>query len=324
MKRNIDFNHALIRPVLFFILFLNTMLLWSIGAQEVNPYKLVAEITYVEGNELSIINSDRNRDITYQSDMGQIDVYEGASIVTGANTFVELSLKNSNTLIKVAENTHFRLQHIEMDAGESLFHVITGSIRAKIDKLSSKHKFYFVGGNSVSGIRGTDFGITVKGEELSSSEAHVYCFEGEIEVVPLEYLTILPSQALKPTVVTAQEMVTIPAENAPESLSKTAIPSTITSFWQAHPFKTDMKGKDKSTGFERRGKTPLLIAGGTMLGLGAVAETVGVILLATLSSDQDAELFTQQRTIGTATTIGGGTLLISSAVTLLIGLLTGE
>lgn len=311
-------KHVCIISAVF--LFVSIAFVGAIGTYEVDPNKLVGKITHVEGNDLKIVNSDRNRNITYTPGERLVNIYEGGSVITGDDTFVEISLLNSRTLIKVAENTHFRLQHVEMQSGQSVFHVITGSIRSKIDRLSSKHQLNFIASNTVSGVRGTDFGITVDGLE----DAQIYCFEGEVEVVPLEYLRPVPTETFERTVVSADEMVTVPGEGAPPVIEKTPIPASITEYWDAHPFETREVPGARFGPAGERSKTPLLIAGGTALGLGAIAETVGIISLATLSSIQDTGAFTDQQTFGTVMAAGGGALLLGSAISFFLGLVLGE
>jgi hypothetical protein len=323
-------KHVCIISVVF--LFVNIVFVGAIGTYEVDPNKLVGKITHVEGNDLKIVNSDRNRNVTYTPGERLVNIYEGGSVITGDNTFVEISLLNSRTLIKVAENTHFRLQHVEMQSGQSVFHVITGSIRSRIDKLSSKHQLNFIASNTVSGVRGTDFGITIVGpgggaEDVSddaAGDAQIYCFEGEVEVVPLEYLRPVPTETFERTVVAADEMVTVPGEGAPRVIEKTPVPASISEYWDAHPFMTrDMPGVRFGPASDRS-KTPLLIAGGTALGLGVIAETVGIISLASLSSVQDAGAFTDQQTFGTVMAAGGWALLLGSAISFFLELVLGE
>ena len=312
-------KHVCIISALF--LFVNIVFLGAIGTYEADPNKLVGKITHVEGNDLKIVNSDRDRNVTYTPGERLVNIYEGGSVITGDDTFVEISLLNSRTLIKVAENTHFRLQHVEMQSGQSVFHVIAGRIRSRIDRLSPKHQFNFIASNTVSGVRGTDFGITVVGPD---GDAQIYCFEGEVEVVPLEYLRPIPTGTFERTVVAADEMVTVPGEGAPPVIEKTPVPASIRAYWDAHPFKTREVPGARFGPAGDRSKTPLLIAGGVALGLGVIAETVGIISLATLSSAQDAGAFTDQQTFGTITAAGGGALLLGSAISFFLGLVLGE
>jgi hypothetical protein len=297
---------------------------WSIGTYEVDPNKLVAEITHVEGSDLTIVNQERGRDITYAPKMDQITIYEGASIITGEDTFVEIVLKNSRAVIKIAENTNFRLQHVETEPGESLFHVFAGSIRAKIKRLTSNSQYYFVGGNTVSGVRGTDFGMTIGRPGTDGGETKVYCFEGELEVVPREYIGPELPEPKERTIVATGEMVKVPPEDAPSVLPKTAISDDIKAYWRAHPFKTKLPGETGLDSGKAGKNTPWLIAGGTTLALGIAAETYGIVRLATLSPGQSSDAFTTQQTRGTAAVITGGGLLAASAVTLFIGLIVSD
>ncbi len=143
-----------------------------------------AVIIWVEGEEFEV--RDRQGNPAVSDDLIGWPLHEGDTLITYDHTFVELELLPSRNVIKIAENTDFRL---ESAAGgrESSFAMLYGSVRARVQKLARDERFRIRGSSAIAGVRGTDFGMDVlirQGGTESGAVTQVYCFEGEVEVQP--------------------------------------------------------------------------------------------------------------------------------------------
>ena len=168
-----------------------------------------AVIIYVEGEEFEILDA-RNREVEMDAldAIGQ-ELYAGDLILTEDSTFVELQLVPSENVVKIAENTNFRIEK-RYPQGGGTFSMVYGRVRAKVKKLTGGEKFIIRSESAVAGVRGTDFGVSVvipvpstdvppgggaeapseaasreaTAEEVETPLTRVYCFEGEVDVAP--------------------------------------------------------------------------------------------------------------------------------------------
>ncbi len=202
--------------------------------------KNTAEIIYTEGDNFEVLDSSGNSTgIDPYNAIGR-KLNAGDIILTYENTYVEIQLLNSEHIIKIAENTDFRLERIDVKK-ESSFKMLYGSIRAKVAMLSSEEKFRIRGNDAIAGVRGTDFGMTVvvpKEGESAVPYTRVYCFKGIVEVEPvLKGGKKTGEPEIKPAVIKADEMVTISGETYKTPYTIQTIPKEIREYWQEHNFK---------------------------------------------------------------------------------------
>ncbi len=157
------------------------MALHSLAAQD----ESFAFVIYAEGFDMSIYRNGEltTYDVVADTVIG-MPLLAGDLVQTDADTFVEIQVMPSRTVIKVAENTTFEIEQIG-GSGGGVFDMRYGRLRARVERLSSNDPFEIRGQGAVAGVRGTDFGydLVVNRESITSEiETKVYCFEGEVEV----------------------------------------------------------------------------------------------------------------------------------------------
>lgn len=145
---------------------------------QVNRYGIVL---YAEGTEVSIYRDGELRayDVMRDDVLG-MPLLEGDLIQTEDATFLEIQLLPSRTVVKIAENTSFRVTAVGEGGGGDIA-LSYGRIRARVERLSGDDEFRIRGAGYVAGVRGTDFGYDVTVSRGSDYlRADVYVFEGEI------------------------------------------------------------------------------------------------------------------------------------------------
>ncbi len=162
------------------ILRLMLILPLAAGAQE------KAEIVFAQGEGFSLVRNGNTEfhDLYLEAAEG-MTLLPGDVILTEEDTWMEIELNHSNSLIKIAENTTFTISSLENSGGT--FQVSYGRIRARVEKLSDETPFWIQGVDTVAGVRGTDFGYDLfydrESPELTRTD--VYCFKGKVEVVQI-------------------------------------------------------------------------------------------------------------------------------------------
>jgi len=143
-----------------------------------------AVIIYTEGDNFDVLDPSGNSiGIDPYNAIGS-ELMSGDIILTYDDTYVEIQLADSEHIIKIAENTDFRLDKVQKKR-ENRFSMLYGSIRAKVAKLGSEEQFKVSGNEAIAGVRGTDFGMTVVVPKEGASIVpftRVYCFKGVVEV----------------------------------------------------------------------------------------------------------------------------------------------
>ena len=165
-------------------------------------------VIYAEGDVVSVIRDLRRTE--YDAFTGELlgfAVYPGDIIQTDPNTYVEIQLLPSRSVIKVAENTSFTVEQISA-AGDGVFNLAYGRLRARVNRLTGVDPFEIRGVGATAGVRGTDFGTDVIAQPVGgASLTRIYCFEGEVQVEVGGPSSEQPSEA-EPIVITANEMIT--------------------------------------------------------------------------------------------------------------------
>ncbi|MCG8481062.1 MAG: FecR family protein [Spirochaetales bacterium] len=188
-----------------------------------------AFVIYAEGFDLSIF---RNGELsTYDvlvDDVLGMPLLAGDLVQTGGDTFVEIQVMPSRTIVKVAENTTFEIESLG-GAGGGTFNMNYGRLRARVERITTNETFEIRGFTAVAGVRGTDFGydMVVEREATNELQTRVYVFDGEVEVsenVAAEADVDGAEQVATPQTVrlTADEMVSVVTE-VPASLATDAV-----------------------------------------------------------------------------------------------------
>jgi hypothetical protein len=113
-----------------------------------------------------------------------LEFYPGDYINTYKGTFLEIQVTGSRNVLKIAENTSFKIDETS-EQDSSRYKVSYGRVRARVQKLAGLSQFALTGPSMVAGVRGTDFGYDILyNSEKETTVASVYCFEGQVEVQP--------------------------------------------------------------------------------------------------------------------------------------------
>jgi len=202
-----------------------------------------AVIIFASGNGFEHIREGETREYDLAVDVAEgLELEAGDYLNSYEGTFLEIQLLPSNNMVKVAENTSFRLAEVDKDGGGK-FELSYGRVRARLEKITGLGRFRIDGPSMVAGVRGTDFGYDIIYQAQEGTErtvASVYCFEGDVEVQQMEAETV---ETEKTVGISADEMVRL-VEREPEDedaaveylLVKENISEDIKNYWQLHDF----------------------------------------------------------------------------------------
>ncbi|MDA3850997.1 MAG: FecR domain-containing protein [Spirochaetaceae bacterium] len=205
-----------------------------------------AEIVFAEGDMFTVVSPD-GKSQSYEPLMDDVlgmTIALGETILTERGTYIEIILNNSSTIIKIAENTTFRLKSLSADGG-GVLEVTYGRIRARVDKFTNDQNFWITGYDTVAAIRGTDFGYDLfydNNDATSARSTSVYCFDGEVEVIQqrLDPQDVIDSnkrlESKDPLSITNDEMVTAQSNTPGDPLVKIPLNQEIRDYWEEHDF----------------------------------------------------------------------------------------
>jgi hypothetical protein len=199
--------------------------------------QVAAVIIYHEGGDFEV--RDGRGNLVESGEIVGRELNRGDMLITYDGAFLELQLVPSRNVIKIAENTEFRLESPEAGR-QSGFEMLYGRVRAKVEKLARDERFRIRGNAAVAGVRGTDFGMDVAvPQEGAATEAvtRVYCFEGEVEVQPIAAGAAKAPEAVPAVVIRGEEMVSVSPQTLERPLDVIPIWPEIRSYWQAYPFR---------------------------------------------------------------------------------------
>ena len=293
---------------------------------------VIAMVIWFEGEGFEV--RDRNGEAAVSDDLIGWSLHEGDTLITYDDTFVELELLPSRHMIKIAENTDFRL---ESGAGgkDSSFRMLYGSVRARVQKLGRDERFRIRGSSAIAGVRGTDFGMDVlfqQGGGTGGAVTQVYCFEGEVEVQPQSLEAQMPQAAAEQVppatvIVRANEMVTVPAgQEAGPAPQVVPLPADIRGYWENHPFQGRSLSQAEegqlvvATPVQQDIDTALAklrhkrrLAGGTMIGLGVLSGAAALLTLPMAARNPGFKDVDKMLLAGGGFCLAGGLLTLYSA-----------
>jgi len=217
-----------------------------ISAQLLMAQSGTAVIVYAEGDGFTLVREGETDfyEVDYDDILGML-LYEGDTILTEEDTFLEVQVTSNASLIKIAENTTFAFEEIGRFGGGSL-NVAYGRIRAKVNKLTNNDKFQVTGSGTVAGVRGTDFGYDLTyGEDISEGESNeaitsVYCFEGAVLVGQENSDT----KEVKEIIISEDQMVVTSSVKLEAPLVIYDIEEEIDQFWADNKFVYEMAVED--------------------------------------------------------------------------------
>src|SRR6056297_2019615 len=142
-------------------------------------------LIYAAGTSFEVVRDGKSVEYDLAADIVEgFDFYPGDYINTYKGTFLEIQVTGSRNVLKIAENTSFKIDEAS-DQDSSRYKVSYGRVRARVQKLAGLSKFALAGPSMVAGVRGTDFGYDILyNSEKNTTVASVYCFEGQVEVQP--------------------------------------------------------------------------------------------------------------------------------------------
>ena len=210
-----------------------------------------AVIIYAEGDSLAVIGAGGRQRVVDAADAVGLELQIGDTVATEHETFVELQLTPSDSVVKIAENTNFTIERRDTPRGGT-FNLVYGKVRARVAVLTNREEFVIRSESAIAGVRGTDFGVSVvipgreaaaipAATELAATPAvtQVYCFDGHVEVAATPPPTAAAAApALEPIVVRENEVVTVSADAA-EPLVVEALPEEIRTYWEANDFRAE-------------------------------------------------------------------------------------
>lgn len=166
-----------------FILILQSFIIYSVDSE---ASELTVKITYinnVSGN-IIFVNEDGTEELTgYDVSIGtQLPI--GWTVLTGNGDSIELKVEPDDSVIKIAENTNFKVMALQgiNDSESSDFELIFGKFRTIAAKLVGDEVYNFYGQTSACGVRGTDFGMQIVTDQASGIKEETFVFEGEVEL----------------------------------------------------------------------------------------------------------------------------------------------
>lgn len=150
----------------------------TIGAQSVKDGK--ATVKFVSGT-VKCAGAD-GAAVEVKKDM---EIPVGATIQTSEaeDSYVDLRLNGETALLRVAPGTTVKVEKMaalgDTDTDTTL-DLKEGSVLGSVKKLSKASHFDVKVANGVAGIRGTDFGVTVKKLTTGNFEVTFACVQGEV------------------------------------------------------------------------------------------------------------------------------------------------
>ncbi len=158
------------------------------------PVAGTSTIVYAEGTDLTVVRGPR--EISLKNPVGE-KLLPGDYVQTGRGSAVEIVTLPRGSVIRVAENTTFRI----LGSGEGEpwgIELLYGRIRTRAEGTGS---YEVRAGGSVVRAAGADFGMDIvvsRGTAGVQGSAEVYCFEGSISVSPAQEGAATPPLILGP------------------------------------------------------------------------------------------------------------------------------
>lgn len=197
---------------------------------------IFAIVLYAEGYEVSIYQNDGTVevfDVLNDDFIGQ-PLYEGESIETDSESYVEIQLYPSENILKLSESTALTLDSMYGSSGGSELSLVYGSVRAKVEKLLTDDPFSIQTGNTIAGVRGTDFGVDyVYDDDEETYVTDVICFEGEIEVRETEETESSERYSIGPD----EQLTVRPRPDGLLGFSRLPLADMRKEFWEKRDFR---------------------------------------------------------------------------------------
>ncbi len=213
------------------------------SAQSDSAGQIQGELVYAEGKDFSLVRANQ-RSVFAADDPDALgmEIREGDLLQTGSRTFVEVQLLPRGTVMKIAENSSFLFKGFGSGGDAVSLGLIYGRVRAKVAKVSGTDSFTIRSGNTIAGVRGTDFGVDAILNPLSDPgpgsqpTVQVYCFSGEVAVVPSTSEEFIRPDAPAVTV-KKDELVSVDVSQALPLVERRPMDEKTLEYWSSNDFK---------------------------------------------------------------------------------------
>jgi hypothetical protein len=103
----------------------------------------------------------------------------GWTVITGKGDVAELKMTHSSTIIKLSQNTNFKLEKLRADnGGQDVFSLAVGKIRTVAGKASTKDQYQIKTQSAVCGVRGSDVVIEYGQDQAGAPFSKLSTLEG--------------------------------------------------------------------------------------------------------------------------------------------------
>jgi hypothetical protein len=103
----------------------------------------------------------------------------GWTVVTGKGDVAELKMTHTSTIIKLSQNTNFRLDKLRADnGGQDVFSLAVGKVRTVAGKASGKDQYQIKTQSAVCGVRGSDVVIEYGQDDQGTPFSKLSTLEG--------------------------------------------------------------------------------------------------------------------------------------------------
>ena len=160
-------------------------MVYLVGSLSVLFAQNAASVVYAEGDAFTIIRrtGTEERHTWRDTDFIGAALGSGDMVLTDDNTYLELRINANGSIVRVSENTSFRVTGTP-EAGETRLAVTYGRVRAAVNTLRGNEEFTIRGRSVVAGVRGTDFGVSVVATRGGEVRDTIFVLEGEVAVQP--------------------------------------------------------------------------------------------------------------------------------------------
>ncbi|GEM_PF-1773028 len=189
-----------------------------------------ATIVYAEGTDLTVVRGPR--EIPLKNPVGE-KLLPGDYVQTGRGSAVEIVTLPRGSVLRVAENTTFRV--LGSGEGEAWgIELLYGRIRARAEGTGS---YEVRAGGSVARAAGADFGMDIvvsRGTAGVQGSAEVYCFEGSVAVSPAQ-----AGAASQPLILGPGKAASARSEGGAVVIGASELKQEKREFWSMRSFKSD-------------------------------------------------------------------------------------
>lgn len=231
------------KRTLFFLL-LSTGILISANGTD------LAQIMGADGAGFTLIREGSSYPFKLKSDdVKGMTLYRGDTLMTEADTFLEIHLLKGSSMLKLAGGSTLVIEQLDNEGG-GVFRLVSGRVRARVSALSPRAEFYLLTPVLAAGLKGknADFGMDYLPEVRIM---RVYSFEGEIPVALFSEGTETSGKKMdKPEaafLLTSGDLLTFTFRDSSQFPEKVPVTKEIVTFWKGYPFGKEGRFVDKES-----------------------------------------------------------------------------